>query len=435
MKFPFPVARAGAAHAEQADGVRQHAVDVLRRPRRHRALPDQRRASRTAIRRRASAGSSISSRSRDIIDWCDYASRSPSPSSRSRAAEAVRRRRGRPPTISAAPPPPVRPPAQLLRLPKKTGSVRFAAIGDSGRGDAAQYAVSAQMQAWRKEFPFDFVLMLGDNIYDSWTPEDYRQKFELPYKPLLDAGVKFYAAIGNHDDPNQPNYPLFNMGGKRYYTFKPPSLVARLAGTDVRFFMIDTERLDRHATRVDRSRDGGSNAEWKIAVFHRPIYTSGRYALPARAAARRARAAAVEARRQSGVFRARALLRADEAAAGHHVFHLRRRRVAAHRRHPPHRSDGGRLRSRLPLHAARDQRRRAVLPGDLRAGASIEPAVGDASIRSPAMSVGQAGPSVISPDLAPQRLRPGSDVRAFAVAAVELRESGRPRTAIRAGGR
>jgi hypothetical protein len=35
------------------------------------------------------------------------------------------------PRIGAAP---VRPPAPVLHLPKKAGSVRFAAIGDSGRG-------------------------------------------------------------------------------------------------------------------------------------------------------------------------------------------------------------------------------------------------------------------------------------------------------------
>jgi hypothetical protein len=186
-------------------------------------------------------------------------------------------------TIAAAPPAPATAAADLLRLPKKPGSVRFAAIGDSGRGDRPQYEVSAQMQAYRKVFSYDFVVMLGDNIYDSWTPEDYRQKFELPYKPLLDAGVTFHAAIGNHDDAAQPNYPLFNMGGQRYYTFKPKSLVAQLAGTDVRFFMLDTERLDRPQLDWLDGEMGSSNAEWKIPIFHRPIYTSGRYAAGARA--------------------------------------------------------------------------------------------------------------------------------------------------------
>ena len=188
-----------------------------------------------------------------------------------------------PPSIAAAPPVPDRPPSELLTLPRKPGSVRFAAIGDSGRGDQPQYEVSAQMQAYRKVFDYDFVIMLGDNVYDGGSPEFYRQRFELPYKPLLDDGVKFYATIGNHDDPNQPFYPPFNMGGERYYTFKPPSLLTRAIGTgdDVRFFMIDTERLDRLQLEwIDREMTR-SESEWKIPVFHRPMYTSGRYARPA----------------------------------------------------------------------------------------------------------------------------------------------------------
>ena len=65
--------------------------------------------------------------------------------------------------------------------------------------------------------------MAGDNIYEGpATPEDYRLKFEEPYKLLLDAGVKFYAVLGNHDDPKQVFYKPFNMDGDRYYTFTPP---------------------------------------------------------------------------------------------------------------------------------------------------------------------------------------------------------------------
>jgi len=80
----------------------------------------------------------------------------------------------------------VPPPKEVLKLPKKPGSFRFAALGDMGRGDTWQYDVAKQMQAFRKEFPFDFVIMLGDNIYGGATPEEYHQKFELPYKPFLD---------------------------------------------------------------------------------------------------------------------------------------------------------------------------------------------------------------------------------------------------------
>lgn len=170
------------------------------------------------------------------------------------------------------------PPVPILHLPRRNGSVRFAAIGDSGRGNGPQYEVSAQMQAYRKVFPFDFVIMLGDNIYDGGTPRDYRRKFELPYKPLLDGGVRFFASIGNHDDANQPSYALFNMRGQRYHTFTPEEAGARVSRTKVRLFAVDTERLDTPQIEwLDREM-GKSDADWKIPFFHRPIYSSGRYA-------------------------------------------------------------------------------------------------------------------------------------------------------------
>ena len=183
-------------------------------------------------------------------------------------------------SISAAPAPP---PKEVLTLPKRPGSIRFAAIGDAGRGHGPQYEVAAMMAAFRKEFDFGFVVMLGDNVYDGGTPEDYRQKFELPYKPFLDEEVEFYATIGNHDDVNQPFYAPFNMGGQRYYTFEPDApLLTDVLRTRVRFFMIDTEMLDNtQLAWLDREM-GKSDAPWEIPVFHRPIYTSGRYSAPAR---------------------------------------------------------------------------------------------------------------------------------------------------------
>jgi hypothetical protein len=174
-------------------------------------------------------------------------------------------------------------PQEALALPNRPGSIKFAAIGDAGRGDRAQYEVSAQMQAFRKVFDYDFVVMLGDNVYDGGTPDDYRRKFELPYKPLLDDEVEFYATIGNHDHVNQPMYKPFNMNGQRFYTFKADrSLLAKLTDTDVEFFMVDTETIDRAQVAWLDDVMRRSTARWKIPVFHRPIYTSGRYAVPAR---------------------------------------------------------------------------------------------------------------------------------------------------------
>jgi predicted phosphodiesterase len=134
--------------------------------------------------------------------------------------------------------------------------------------------------AWREQFPFDLVLMLGDNIYDSHTPADYRSKFEDPYKPLLDAGVTFQAAIGNHDDSNQIYYEKFNMGGQRYYSFRrfERSIQGALIRGGVRFWALDSRTLD--PDQLDWLLKGmeGSGSRWKIVFFHHPLYTSGRYA-------------------------------------------------------------------------------------------------------------------------------------------------------------
>jgi hypothetical protein len=173
----------------------------------------------------------------------------------------------------------LRPPPGELALPKRSGSVRFAVIGDSGRGDTPQHEVARQMVAWRERFAFDFVVMLGDNVYDRHTPEDFAAKFEVPYAPLLAAGVTFHAAIGNHDTPAQVHYEKFNMGGERYYSFRrtEKSLAGGLAGAGVRFFALDSTSFDAAQLEWLRGALADSASRWKVVFLHHPLYTSGRY--------------------------------------------------------------------------------------------------------------------------------------------------------------
>jgi Calcineurin-like phosphoesterase len=171
-----------------------------------------------------------------------------------------------------------------LALPVRDGSVRFAVIGDSGRGDRWQREVADQMVAWRARFPFTFVVMLGDNIYGTSTPHDYEIKFERPYRALLDAGVVFHAAIGNHDPSSQIYYGKFNMNGRRYYTFRESERrPAGLVGAGVRFFALDSRSLDPEQLEWLRRELTASGTAWKICFFHHPLYTSGRYRGAARA--------------------------------------------------------------------------------------------------------------------------------------------------------
>jgi len=169
------------------------------------------------------------------------------------------------------------PVTRTLTLPRKDGSVRFAVVGDTGTGSREQYEVAKQMVAFHEEFPFDFVIMMGDNIIGADTSAEMANKFETPYKPLLDAGVVFRAALGNHDNPNQRFYKLFNMGGERYYTFRASKGgISKLTEGGVRFFALDTTYLDKPQLDWLEKELSSSSSDWKIAFFHHPLYSSGR---------------------------------------------------------------------------------------------------------------------------------------------------------------
>lgn len=88
--------------------------------------------------------------------------------------------------IPDAPPPPPR--------------VRFIAMGDTGKGNADQRKVAIAIRELCAAKGCDFVLLLGDNIYESGvtstTDPQWQQKFEQPY---MDVNLPFYVALGNHD--------------------------------------------------------------------------------------------------------------------------------------------------------------------------------------------------------------------------------------------
>jgi Calcineurin-like phosphoesterase len=157
--------------------------------------------------------------------------------------------------------------AQKITLPQAKGSVRFAVIGDSGSGERLQYETADRLRLAHQQFPFEFALMLGDNIYGGKTPRDFERKFELPYKPLLDNKVTFYASLGNHDVPEEQSYQLFNMGGQRYYSFKKGN---------VRFFALDSNYMDPEQLTWLTEQLRNSTDDWKIAFFHHPLYSSAR---------------------------------------------------------------------------------------------------------------------------------------------------------------
>jgi len=155
-----------------------------------------------------------------------------------------------------------------VALPNREGSLKFGVLGDFGTGDREQYELAAEMAKLHARFPFEIVVTVGDNIYGSERPQDFVRKFEVPYKPLLAAGVKFYASLGNHDAREQARYKLFNMDGKTYYTFKAPD-------EDVRFFALETDYPTPEQMAWLEKELASASENWKIPYFHHPLYSSG----------------------------------------------------------------------------------------------------------------------------------------------------------------
>ncbi len=174
------------------------------------------------------------------------------------AAAAQAARAGAPPTQTA----------QTTALPNRSESLKFCVLGDFGTGERAQYELAERMAALHRKFPFQLVALVGDNLYGSERPQDFKKKFETPYKALLDADVKFYASLGNHDAREQRYYKLFNMDGRLYYSFKAPK-------QDVRFIVLETTYPEPEQIRWLEDTLQSSKENWKIVYFHHPLYSSG----------------------------------------------------------------------------------------------------------------------------------------------------------------
>jgi len=163
-----------------------------------------------------------------------------------------------------------RPPAAAAaaQQPAQQPELKFAILGDTGTGGREQYEIGQKLTAARDTFPFEFVIMLGDNMYGGESAKDFQNKFERPYEALLKTGIKFYASLGNHDVPDrQIAYKPFNMGGQRYYTFKPKN--------GVRFFALDSNYVDKKQLDWLENELKSSGSEWKVLFFHHPLYSSG----------------------------------------------------------------------------------------------------------------------------------------------------------------
>jgi hypothetical protein len=185
--------------------------------------------------------------------------------------------------------------------PPPDTTVRFVAMGDTGEGNEDQYMVAAAIKNVCDAQGCDFVILLGDNFYDSGvdsvSDSQWDTKFEDPYAEL---DLPFFAVLGNHDYGG--TLAFTETGGLGNEFDKGPVEVAYTDSTEssgkwtmpdtfytftwgnVGFIMMDTNSILWNDTSNGDQRAWWTTAmmevsgvDWVIGAGHHPYVSNGRH--------------------------------------------------------------------------------------------------------------------------------------------------------------
>jgi len=151
-------------------------------------------------------------------------------------------------------------------------------------------AVALRMARTYRESPYGVVLLAGDVCYYGHIDDRYEAVFTRPYRALIDAGVDWELAVGNHDveggngdlrdrssgdGPDELAAELAHFGKDRSY------YAARHGPVEV--FVVDSGMVlaggDAAADQLTWLAGAleASQSPWKVALMHHPSYSSGRH--------------------------------------------------------------------------------------------------------------------------------------------------------------
>jgi 3',5'-cyclic AMP phosphodiesterase CpdA len=181
---------------------------------------------------------------------------------------------------------PGRPPDVTLRADAWTTSdrqLRFAAIGDNGSGGRQAMAVATRLAETYRELPFGLVALLGDISYYGNFEERYAEVFAKPMAPLIDAGVGFELAIGNHDRDLRHSDSGLKEIEAELRLLGTPGLYYTTTHGPVDFFFLDSSVPGAFgpgsSTQWEWLDDSlaSSTSQWKVVALHHPLYSSGHH--------------------------------------------------------------------------------------------------------------------------------------------------------------
>jgi hypothetical protein len=178
--------------------------------------------------------------------------------------------------------------AAVALVEADAGTVRFVALGDTGKGNPGQYQVGASIGTLCAAQGCDFVVLLGDNFYpngiDSNDDPQWKTAFVEPYAPV---NAPFYAVLGNHDcggDGAGSDLPRCDTE-LAYATVNPkwhmPARHYKWQVGEVEFFVADTNRsmfgVDEAVRSDFETWLPASTARWKVVFAHHPYLSNGEH--------------------------------------------------------------------------------------------------------------------------------------------------------------
>ncbi len=165
----------------------------------------------------------------------------------------------------------------------------FAAIGDNGSGGRQAMAVAERMAQTYELVPFSHVSLLGDICYYGSIRDRFEDVFVRPMSPLIDAGVDFELAVGNHDGGiYHSDESLEEIEAQLQYLGTPDRYYTSTRGP-VDFFYLDSSSPglfgEGSITQLEWLDDAlaSSASQWKVVALHHPLYSSGRHGSTPRA--------------------------------------------------------------------------------------------------------------------------------------------------------
>lgn len=164
-------------------------------------------------------------------------------------------------------------------------AVRFIALGNTGEGNATQYAVAAQIKSVCANLGCDFVVLLGNNIFatgvDGTADAQWNTKFEQPYTNL---DLPFYAIAGpiDYGGPTPDDQKVLDQIAYSSVSnkWKMPDNYYSFEVENVKFIMLDTTAIKNNNNNLgDQAAWIGNelvnSSDWVIVSGHHSYLSNG----------------------------------------------------------------------------------------------------------------------------------------------------------------